>query len=47
MIKNSRSYRLATLIVGVICTLNPPAFAAEHVPVDIDNFVRAETGVFR
>jgi len=43
MIKKSRSYRLGTLIVGMVCLLNLPAAMAEPVVVNVDNFVRAET----
>ena len=43
MIKKNRIYRLATIIVGVVCILNLPALAAEPVIVNVDNFVRAET----
>ena len=43
MIKSSRIYRLATIIVGVACILNLPALAAEPITVTVDNFVRAET----
>jgi len=43
MIKKSRIYRLATIIVSMVCTLNLPALAAEPVVVNVDNFVRAET----
>ena len=45
MIKKSRSYRLATLIVSMACVLNLPARAADPVIVNVDNFVRAETAV--
>ena len=43
IIKRNRLYRLATIIVGVVCILNLPAMAAEPVIVNVDNFVRAET----
>ncbi len=44
-IKKSRIYRLATIIVGLVCILNFPVLAAEPVVVNVDNFVRAETAI--
>ncbi len=43
MIKRNRLYRLAIIIVGVVCIFNLPALASEPVIVNVDNFVRAET----
>ena len=43
MINKSRIYRLATIIVGIVCIFNLTALAAEPVVVNVDNFVRAET----
>jgi len=39
----NRSYRLANVIVSMVCLLNLPVLAAEPVVVNVDNFVRAET----
>lgn len=45
VIKKSKIYRMAAIILGGVCILNLPARAAEPVVVNVDNFVRAETAV--
>ena len=45
MMKKSRTYLLATMIVSAASLLSLPALAAEPVVVNVDNFARAETAL--
>ena len=43
LVNKNKIYRLAAIIIGVVCFLNLSVFADEPVIVNVDNFVRAET----